>query len=643
MKSADPDERARGYERLIELVKAAPNKLDLLETGGNVASGCLALEPDEAAVGRLRSALFVLLPASDAPLPAQPEQYEACYWAAETAVNAIHRANITDDRRRDLVDALSAALSHPFDPAADRTTNIKTARARTSLLAFQQLTAAAARQPAAVAVLHEHVADRAARQLTEEELTKAETTLLSAALPAAGKDWHAYEAAISRCVSSPDSLDVLRLTDALARCTDEELVESLSRMLVLRAGVRPDSWSKSDVVKAVRKTLGATSPSAASSAADRWLALREQAETALARPAPAMADERELLGQTVELAHLATMAIALAQGDAGYATFDAGMKEPPALAAPGKASEGTGPRATPASARSTKLGASDRRDLERFSTMLGGHARMQPVQRVIALRGLASVGEAAADISPQQAENIAKYLLAAKADDEHAEVVLLVSGIRHWKRLRLAVADFAAHSKLTAAQQERLAAALLGLEVASGSADAGNLRQTLMESVLADLSESAAGTGDPQLVLDEAAELLADIYRQRARLFSIGGPALQSAESPSSALDLSLRPLAESLRGSGDDAAYLANLDHVYRAAQFVGEGNLRRTAAFQRMAVELSARRVIRQRPQHAAAARQIDAESLAAISAADNVLRQLREQEAALLKLWLLYAPEI
>ena len=41
--------------------------------------------------------------------------------------------------------------------------------------------------------------------------------------------------------------------------------------------------------------------------------------------------------------------------------------------------------------------------------------------------------------------------------------------------------------------------------------------------------------------------------------------------------------------------------------------------------------------------AARQIETESLAAISQPASVLRQLREQEATLLQLWMLYAPEI
>ena len=153
----------------------------------------------------------------------------------------------------------------------------------------------------------------------------------------------------------------------------------------------------------------------------------------------------------------------------------------------------------------------------------------------------------------------------------------------------------------------------------------------------------SAGPGDPNLVLDTAADLLAESYRQRARNFSVSGPEFQVASSPAQCLELSLRPLAESLRGSAEDGAYLANLGHVHKAAAFLAGDDLRQTVALQRLCIELSARRVIRNRPQHAAAARQIETESLAAISKSDNILVQLHDQEQALLKLWMLYAPEV
>jgi hypothetical protein len=340
------------------------------------------------------------------------------------------------------------------------------------------------------------------------------------------------------------------------------------------------------------------------------------------------------------------MAMSLAQGEAGFASFDAGMLEPPELPRPGSRSSDAPSRTESPPAR-RPVGASDRRELERYSGMLAGYARQTPVQRVTSLRGLAAVGDSAADVSQDQAEKIARYLLSTKADDEHAEVVRLLAAFRHWKRLRLAVADLAPHSQLTTDQQQQLAGAFLGRDTLPDATSGEGFRRQLIDSVLLDLtttaSRTSSGSDDPNLVFDSAADLLAETYRQRARNFGVSGPAFQSAASPAQALELSLGPLAESLRGSTDDAAYLADLGHIHKAAKYVAGDDLRQSIAMQRLLVELSARRAIRQRPQQAAAARQIETESLAAVTGANSALHQLREQEAALLQLWMLYAPEI
>src|SRR6185503_12399023 len=62
-----------------------------------------------------------------------------------------------------------------------------------------------------------------------------------------------------------------------------------------------------------------------------WLTLDDEVKPLLA--APAATDDRELLRQTVALAHFTTLAISLAQGEAGFASFDAGIAQPPRLVA----------------------------------------------------------------------------------------------------------------------------------------------------------------------------------------------------------------------------------------------------------------------------------------------------------------------
>lgn len=649
MASNSPDERAAGYEKLINQVRAAsPPKLDFLSAVERIVVAAHALEPNEAAAARLRSSLLALLPTPDSPLPARADQYEIAYWAAETAAASLHHAAASDQRKATLASALGMALAASFDPTANTKLHQDLARARTTWLAYQQLAAAASTQPAAVAALYRPLTGRAARFLSDDELLRVETTLLTAALPAAGPHWKAYEEAIVRCASSTDSLNVLKLTDTLAKCNEPELIAALSQLLILRTGARPETSAKADVVRSIRKSLGATGPLAASSAAERWQTLREQAAAALAQPQPSEDDHFESLRQTVELAHLTTLAMALAQGEAGFASFDAGLAEPPVLrrtTVDNANDAASGGRSLPSPRRASRvLSSREEKDLERFSTMLAGHARQTPPQRLNALRALSALGEAA-DILPAQADSIARYLHAEKSDEEHAAVVSLVGAIRGWKRLRLAVADHWDQSKLTPGQTPSLAHALIGRELPAEFATPENVRGFLIESVLRDLAEATSrptrATESGQ-VFESAADELTEIYRERAKLLSVGPAEYQAASSPAQALELSLTPIAATLRGSSEDGGYLAALPHMHKAAKFLADDDLRQTVANQRLLVELSSRRVILMRKQHAAAARQLDAESLAAVGSADRVLVQLRQQEATLLQLWMLYAPE-
>jgi hypothetical protein len=332
--SADANERAAGYERLIEQVKDAPKNRELLSTAATIVAACHALEPDENAASRLRAALLSLLPAADQAVPSDAAHFNLCFWACDTA---LAQRGGTAERAAQLSDALSIALSGSFDTSATRAEQERAIRGLTVLAAYRQLTAAATKEPVRTAALYPIVAERGRAVLPDDEILRAETTLLVAALPAAGAQWKVYERALARCISSPEPLYSLRLLDVLRRATDRSLVAELTELLIVRAGVRPKTRDKKDVVAAVRQALGGGGNSALA-IADRWLALREEAETALSRPLSS-GDEEQVLSRAVHLAHYTTLAIALAQGEAGLATFDAGIAQRPALPAPKSASE----------------------------------------------------------------------------------------------------------------------------------------------------------------------------------------------------------------------------------------------------------------------------------------------------------------
>jgi hypothetical protein len=474
MASSDASQRAAGYQKLIEHIGEDVRNQETQLATMRIAAGCYALESDDTAATQLRSDLIRRLPAPGSPLPASTVQWNAAFWAADAAGLALNRRGITVARKTALADALAAALSDTVDTSLPARDLQKRLRQLTASAAYRHITSAAANQPAQVAALHPALSKRAAAILPDDEFMRCETAFLVAALPAAGGNWRVYERPLARCVASPDPLPALRLLDALRRGTDAKLIDHLSKQLLVRAGVRPKSSSRSDVIAAVRQSLGA---GAALTAADRWISLRDEAMELLEKTSAK--DDRELLNDTVTLAHLTTMAVALVQGQAGFALFDAGLSHPPQLA----------------------------------------------------------------------------------------------QDLTH-----------------------------------------GNLP------------------------LDEAQQLITDCYRQRAALLALSSSSPAASTSVTDAAKECVAGLAAGLKGD----PFVAELQYHQEALRYLAGDSLRYTVALQRLLLELSARRIAMARPERAATARQLAAEALSASAKSNNVLAQLRDQEAALLKLWMLYGPE-
>ena len=635
-------ERAAAYRKLAEIVLTPSPPAGLRTALTSVLAGCYASEADDAAAAELLSSLAAIVPAIDAPLPTGRAQYEAAYWAGDALVQIHERPGLPAARREQLAALAERSLNFSLVAGIERARLEEAARLAVTRRLFAQLTAAAPRQPAQAAVLFGYLTDLSA-DLSDEEFSRLEATFVAAALPAAGEEWRQFQEAAVRSIASPDPLNALKLLDAYQRASEPSLKQQLAQWLVGRAGVQPKSWEPIDVVSAVRKGLGASG--AATTAHDRWQLLKLRADAALARPLPPSERHEELLAQTVELAHLTTLAIALAQGDAGNAVFDASIDELPQLAASEKAEddrdEPPGRRLPP------PVNSRDQRAAERWLTLVGTYERQQQVQRESHIRGLAQQADRLADITPPQAAKVAEYVLAEKDESELAVVIESLAPLRRWKHLRLAIADGLARSPLSPDKRRLVTGALVEARNMPAEGDASALRLAIMQGVLDELGSDAlpiAG-GTAGRTLDRAEELLAETYRSRAKLMSVAPAAIAAADSPATALALSLDPLIAALAPIAEDAdaKYLASLPYEANAWGYYCQSDLARTAAINRTLVELTSRRTARMRPTQARAAEQIVGELSAAELAAANVLVQLREQEAAALKLWMLYAPQL
>jgi hypothetical protein len=637
--------RAGAYRRLAELSLTSAPPAGFRQAIAAVLGGSFALEADDAAAREVLASLAALVPSADSSLPKGRGEYESAYWAGSTLAGLSTRPGLTDSRRQmwqstaGLLGLSTSSSLTPLDRERD-------ARIAVTRRLFAQLTAAAPREPAQAAVLFGYLSELAV-DLSDEEFHRWEATYLASALPAAGQDWPQYKDGIIRAVSSPDPLNALKMLDAYQRVTDPELKQQLAEWLIARTGVQPKSWQPIDVVTAVRKGLGVAS-SAGTTANDRWQLLRQRADEALARSVPGATNHEQLLSQTIELAHLTTLAIALAQGDAGHAVFDATIGETPELNPVALPAD-----VDPAAARPTRRpvaipGSRDDRTLERWITLVGNHDRQQQVQRESNLRGLAQMADKIPDLSPQEAAKVTEYLLAEKNEAELKVVIEALSAMRVWKRLPLAIADGLARSPLSPEQKRLIVGALVEAGDMPETSDVDALRLAILHSVLSELSADpapAAATDAAGQTFERAAELLAETYRARARLFSVSPSSLAAAESPAQALSLSIDPIAGSLRvvADEDDVQFLKQFEHQANAWGHVCEGDLQRTAAINRTLLDLASRRTARMRPTQSAAVNQIAVELAAAERSAPSVLVQLRSQEAAALQLWMLHAPQL
>ncbi len=628
MTAPGSNERASGYERFIEHVRLAPDREDVHVSTTRVVADCYLHEPDEVAAGRLRGALVALLPAADGELPAT---WRTAFWSADVCATVLSARSAKAPRKAALADALTSVLRELVETALPRAEIMQRLRQLTVKAAYRQLTAAAARQPGEVAKLYAQLSSRGAGLLTDDDYVLAETTFLVVALPAAGSAWRGYEKAAARCISSPDALPTLRMLEALRRTTDAGLIARLTELLTVRAGVKPKSQKKTATIAAVRQSLTA---GANISAYERWQSLLDEAKPLLEKKASS--DSEELLAESVALAHYATLAIALAQGETGFAMFDAGLENLPQLMAErGAGGGGALPRPV-----GRPLSKAQQRDIARAVEVLAKPGAGARTERESALRGLIGIAAETTDVTVEQAETIGAYLLSEKSLEEHSTAVSSAAQLRRWKRLRLAMADGLAKGALPLDRQRELVGAISNRDLAGSSLN--DMRRVLLAGVLAELesvTNASSGGGDLVELLDQAEQLLLVTYRQRAALLNASASAPAAIHDPAQALEQCLGALA---KGKAE-TLQAARLPYEQKATRFLASSNLHYVAGLERMLVDISAARVALARPQQAAAARQIAAESQAQFTGSANVLVQLRNQEAALLKIWLLYAPEI
>ena len=260
--SDDPAQRGGGYQKLVDVGREIWNDKSQLSLLQEIIVATHELEPDEDAAQALRDALLSWTAFAGQPLPDSPQAYDQAMWSVRTAVTAMLRAGVADDRADTMAEDLTRYLGRPVDRAAARAEITQQCMAALAPAMFSHLTLGASGQP--------HLAHRLQEWLSEEmfrhkyldvaALQRLETEFLVAALPAAGMRWREFEGLIQICIASSDTLNGLKILEVYENSKVDELQEYLRRQLVAQFGVNPKSTERADVAFAIREKLGASIP-----------------------------------------------------------------------------------------------------------------------------------------------------------------------------------------------------------------------------------------------------------------------------------------------------------------------------------------------------------------------------------------------
>lgn len=647
LRSEEGSVRQKAYGTLVDLAAAMDAGLVQREMVVDLLAGCHALDPDEACAETLRRGLLGLVPDARRELTRSTALYERAYFGVETAMTLLARQGMPTARADALAAAISSAVGVRVAAGSQEADDsLKSALAALTRTLYRHLTAQGPAQPEQAAGLQAYLTAQASVRLPPEDVDRLNAAFLVAMLTGAEQAWKSFEPLLVQLSQSRDPLVVLDLLSAYRQIKNRELQQTLGALLVRRTGAKPRGDDPRQVARAVRQALGAAGLSIAHSAEDRWEDLQAAAEPVLGRRSTAAGNREAVLAETIEMASLATAALALAEGEPGFAIFDELTRAADAVPAEVDSASGENKsKATegfrPPPVRKRAMSQHDRQVLARSIAQLADFEQQPPVARSNALRIVAARVPMAQDLSYEQATIVARYLLAAKEDDELESALGAIEQLRSWKQVRLAVADQLQQSRLKPRQLQTVLEGLMGSLDVAGEDSPAALRVHVLRSVLADLESPAQQHIDPAEGL-QAMRQLAEPYRARARVLAVPAHEYQEAASPAAVLEIVVRRFAkgEATTKTSPAAENRPLVHHELEAVDYLADSDAQRTVLLQRLLIDGLAQRIAIQKPKAQAAAWQIKAALAASDAVEKDLLLQLRSGERATLEMGMLYA---
>jgi hypothetical protein len=635
--SEQADERQAAYRQLVsQFARSLPNLTRQAEMQQLLAA-LYNLEPSEPAAAELAQAVAAQMGTLDAEFPKDPETVHAMFWGCRAAVGMLKDPATPAARGAQLAQLLEAATLESSDRLLDTEALQRRCGGALARRLYQQLMRAVAGDPELIGRLHAALAAEAGKCLDSATLDRLDVDFLAAILPDIKDAWDRYAEVIRRAALTADPATVIKMLDIYRRLSDPRLKNFVAGQFFERLSATPGSLTEQEMIDQIRQSLGVASKDNDNR---RWRLVAAGAEELLGRKRVDRTNPDVLLQETIELSHVATLACALTQGEVAGPQFDELQS-----AGPVKLDIRGGPWST---ARPALF---DPTYPVPGTTVLRNNIRslttsQLPAQRIELLRMVASQVGHIPDLDPPAGLALAEYLVQFKPDtQEHLQMLQLAPQVARWNAVRLGVADQLLEEPGRDTQLQQLLAAILDGE-ADLTTDAGraDIRRRLLTQVSAALA-AKPDTDDPQLrVFDDASNALRDLYTTQARLLSVPPDDYSAAAQPSLVVVALIRHFGTLLSAAKLEAADRALVDELpYRlkAVDFAAENDLQYTVAVQRIWLQLVALHVVQQRPEKAAAVRDIRAESLQPGSGSETVFEQLRDLQTSLLRVWLLLRP--
>lgn len=632
IRSSSPAIRGNAYGGLVAGLSRAVESSTASSVMQQVVAGCYALDPSDAAAARLRERLIDVFPEPGAPLPSDSRSFRKAYCAADMLVAAATRPDAPSGRTAEMRQSLGKALGISIDPAWDKSELRQQTFAALTRLLYRVVTEGATKGGATLQPLYAYVAAESTRYLDQETADRLDARFLDALFAHDESTWRQYQEPILRVVNSNDPTTVLQAVELLERASDIGLRGYLAAGLARRLGKTSTTESVEDIIALVRKEFGvAATPSAQQD--DGWQRLRREADEVLNSLAGASAESRELFEETVKLTKLAAMGALLAQGEFGSAAWQQLVSIEPVALEPRPAEtdelERSGDALTMARSRLV------RRYIE-------GLARAtHPVQRVGYLRGVAENAAHVRELEPQDAQVLARYLLSPKTEEEREAISEYIPQVGRWKTVRLALADTLSDAQVRQELVEEVVSQVL--ESASKLGGGENWKQQLRLALMRSVLDGAVSAPDVH-PYDVAQSTILAVYQTQAK--AMGVRLATDVETVS--VPAVLRALIEaraarllSKASNEEDRQFLARLPHELIVAEYLGDNDLRRQALLERVWLRILAMDVSLTRSERADTAKEIVEQLKRQDRAADDVLTQLRNGQAALVRLWQLHEP--